>query len=88
MQLTNIPVETISMCNAVGDIVPLRIRIESDNYQLVTASISEILYTNENNFAGVKTFDYCCRAFIDGREQLLELRYHVANHKWTIRKAL
>ncbi|MDF2612431.1 MAG: hypothetical protein K0S71_217 [Clostridia bacterium] len=88
MQLQNVPIEAISKFNALGDIVPLKIRLEDDNHQLITASINEIVYAVENNFAGVKTFDYCCKAVIGGREQLLELRYHVANHKWIIRRVL
>ncbi len=86
MELKNIPVEIISKCNTLGEIVPLRIRLEADQYKRITANITDILYTTENNYAGIKTFEYGCKVMIDEREQLLELRYYVASHKWSIRK--
>jgi hypothetical protein len=88
VELKNIPVETISKCNTVGDIVPLRIRLEDEDHRLITVNVKDILYSLENNFAGIKTFDYGCQVTIDEREQLLELRYYVASHKWSIRKVL
>ncbi|WP_070000960.1 hypothetical protein [Cellulosilyticum sp. I15G10I2] len=88
MELKNIPIETISKCNAVGDIVPLRIRLEDETHRLVTADIVQVIYAAEKNFAGLKTFDYGCKVVIDQREQLLELRYYVVSHKWIIRKVL
>lgn len=88
MELKNIPVEIISKFNTVGDIVPLRMRIEDEEHQLVVATITDILYSTENNYAGIKTFDYGCKVTIDERERLLELRYCIASHKWSIRKVV
>jgi hypothetical protein len=82
------PIETISKFNTVGNIVPLRLRLEDEEHRLITVNITDIIYSTENNFAGVKTFDYGCKVIINEREQLLEIRYHVAAHKWTIRKVL
>ena len=88
MELNNIPVEIISKCNTVGDIVPLRMRIENEDHQLVVATITDILYSTENNSAGLKTFDYGCKVLFDETERLLELRYSIASHKWSIRKVV
>lgn len=88
MDLINKPIEVISQFDTVGGIIPLRMRIEDVDYQLITAKIKEILYANENQYAGVKTLDYGCRVTIGEREQLLELRYHVEAHRWTIRRGL
>ena len=88
MELKNIPVEIISKFNTVGDIVPLRMRIENEEHQLVVATITDILYSTENNYAGIKTFDYGCKVTIDDKERLLELRYSIASHKWSIRKVV
>ncbi len=89
MQLSNIPIEAISKCDAEGTIIPLKIRLKDENHNLITAPITSIVCSMENNFAGTKTLDYRCKVMITGeREQLLELRYHVAAHKWTIRKIL
>lgn len=88
VDLINKPIEVISQFNVVGGIIPLRIRIEDGDQQLITAKINEIFYANENQYAGIKTLDYGCRVNIGEREQLLELRYHVEAHRWTIRRGI
>ncbi len=88
MELKNIPVEIISKCNIVGDIVPLRMRIENEEHQFIVATIIDILYSTENNYAGVKSFDYGCKVTFNEKERLLELRYCILSHKWSIRKVI
>ncbi|MHC1747224.1 MAG: hypothetical protein AB9856_02400 [Cellulosilyticaceae bacterium] len=88
MQFNNKPIETICKCNTLGEIIPLRIRLENDEHALVTGNITEIIYVNENNFAGIKTLEYGCKVVMDQVEHLLEIRYCVSVHKWTIRKVL
>lgn len=88
MELNNIPIETISKFNTLGDIIPLRIRLEDEEHRLVTSNITEIIYSNKNNYAGIKTFDFGCKVIMNETERLLELRYYVDTHKWTLRKIL
>lgn len=88
MNLRNIPIEVISQFNVMGDIIPLKFRMESIDHVWMIARINEILYVTENQFAGIKTLDYGCKVVLEEREQCIELRYHVDQHKWTIRKDL
>ncbi len=84
----NVPIEVISKCNIAGEIEPLKLRVETGEHTLLTSSITKVLYRNENNYAGITTFDFGCNATVEGTERLLELRYFVASHKWTLRKVL
>ena len=88
MQLENIPTEVISRFNTLGEIIPIKLRIENEEHQLLTAQITSILFTQENKFCGVRTVDFCCKTLIEDKEHLIELRYFLDTHKWAIRRVL
>jgi len=84
----NTPVDVICMIDKTGKITPLKIRMENSEGQNIISKINEIVYTKENNFAGVKTFDYGCKVAFDEISQLIELRYHVSERLWRINKVV
>ena len=86
MSVVNVPVEMISKCSTLGEMIPIKFRMESTSHEIITAKVDEIVYKKESNFAGVKTFEYGCKINLEGKEQLLELSYQVASHKWVIKK--
>lgn len=88
MNLENLPVEVISNCDVQGKILPIKLRYEAEDYTICVSRITSVLYAQENNFAGNKTFDYCCRVMFEEREHLIELRYFIITHKWVIKKVL
>ena len=88
MEVINKPIEVITWFNTMGDIVPLKIRLQDTDYTMITAKIGEILYTNVNKFAGEKTIDFGCKLVMGDSERLLEIRYYVANHKWLLRRRI
>lgn len=82
----NKPIEMISCCNTLGEIVPIKFRMEGDDHQMMVVPISEVVYTKESHFAGMQTFEYGCKIKIDSREQLVEISYQVMSHRWLIKK--
>jgi len=84
----NKPVEMISCCNALGEIVPIRLRMENASHEVMVASINEIVYKKESHIAGLLTFEYGCKIKIEGREQLVEVSYQVHSHRWLIKKII
>lgn len=84
MGLKNIPIEAICQYTTLGEIIPLRIRMESENHELAIFKISDIVYKKESYFAGLKTLDYGCRVEGKKSEHLLEIRYYIETHKWVI----
>lgn len=86
MASVNKPVEMISCCNTLGEIVPIKFRMEGDAHEMMVVPIHEVIYRKESHFAGMQSFEYGCKIKIDGREQLVEISYQVLSHRWIIKK--
>ena len=86
MSAVNVPVEMISRCSTLGEMIPIKFRMENASHEIIIAKIEEVVYKKESNFAGVRTFEYGCKINLEGREQLLELSYQVTSHKWVVKK--
>lgn len=88
MSVVNIPVEMISRCSTLGEMIPIKFRMENTSHEMITAKVDEVVYKKESNFAGVRTFEYGCKIHLEGKEQLIEVRYHVMSYKWEIKKVV
>lgn len=88
MSAVNVPVEMISRCSTLGEIIPIKFRMENASHEIITAKVEEVVYKKESNFAGIRTFEYGCKINLEGREQLLELSYQVTSHKWVVKKVV
>lgn len=84
----NKPIEMISCCNTLGEIVPIKFRLENEDHQMMVASIYEVIYKQESHIAGMQTFEYGCKIKIEGKEQLVEVSYQVHSHRWLIKKVI
>jgi hypothetical protein len=80
----NVPIDTISFCNTLGDIKPMRIRIENDVHERVVADIIEIAYRKETKPSGMTILVYGCKLMLYGEERMIELHYHTDTHRWTL----
>lgn len=78
------PVDVISMCSASGDIRPLRLRMEDEDHQLLRVDIEEILSCKEVQFVGIEAKIFLCRATVQGKRWLFELRYTIRTHSWCL----
>ena len=78
------PVDVISMCSANGDILPLRLRMEDEDHQLLRIDIEEILSTKEIQYLGIEATVYLCRATVRGKQWLFELKYTIRSHVWSL----
>lgn len=74
----------ISVCDTVGNIRPLRFRFEDEVHQLQTVHIAEIICSKSVCYVGMEALLYVCKAEIDGRERMFELRYTIKNHIWML----
>ncbi len=80
----NIPIDTISFCNTLGEIKPMRIRLENEAHERVTADIKEIAYRKETKPSGITILVYGCKLMLYGEERLIELHYYTDTHRWTL----
>ena len=78
------PVDVISMCSANGDILPLRIRLEDEEHQLLRVDIDEVVGSKQVQYVGIEAYVFLCRATVHEKTWLFELKYTVRSHNWTL----
>lgn len=84
MDCENRPIQVIALCGAEGELRPLRFRFEDTHHQLHTVSVMEVVDIRWENFVGIETAVFLCRAREEGCEQLYELKYTVSTHRWVL----
>lgn len=82
MNMTHHPVDVIAICSANGDIRPLRLRLEDEEHQLLRVDIAEIVNCREICYAGIEAKVFLCRAEVEERNWLFELKYTIRSHSW------
>ena len=76
------PVDVISVCSADGEIRPLRFRMEDDRHQLLRIDITEIVSTRAVQYVGIEAQIFLCKAVVEGKRWLFELKYTIRTHSW------
>jgi hypothetical protein len=84
MEMKNRPVDVISVCSADGDIRPLRLRMEDEQHQLLRIDIEEIISSKRVLYVGIEAQIFLCKATVQGRKWLFELRYTIRSHSWCL----
>ena len=77
-------VDMISVCGADGKLTPIRFRMETENQCTRVVPVLRILHSAPIQYAGVDAIQYLCKALVDDREKLFELRYTLKTHCWSI----
>ena len=82
-------VDVISVCMADGQIRPLRMRMEDEEHQLLRVDIDEIISMKPVQYVGIEAQIFLCRAWVQQREWVFELKYTIRTHSWCLmRKVL
>ena len=84
MELKNCPVDVISMCSAGGEIRPLRLRMEDEQHQLLRVDIDEVVSIKQVQYVGIEALIFLCRAVVQGKRWLFELKYTIRTHSWCL----
>lgn len=84
MAAENVPLQVIACCDADGAMQPLRFRFEDAAHMLHTVQVREVVDRRESAYVGIEAFFFLCRAVLDGREKLYELKYTVHSHRWAL----
>lgn len=84
MDRTMYPVDVISVCNADGEIRPLRLRLEQESREKVRIDIDEVLKVIPIPHVGVESHVFLCRAKLNNQEILFELKYTFRSHSWCL----
>ena len=86
--MKNYPVDVICICSANGDIRPLRFRMESENHQLLRVDIDEIVSCSQVQYVGIEAQIFLCRATVEERKKLFELKYTIRSHTWCLMRSV
>ena len=78
------PVDVICVCSANGEIRPLRIRLEDEMHQLRRIDIDEVISSRPIQYAGIEATVFLCRATVEDREWIVELKYTIRSHSWCL----
>ena len=84
MEFTNRPLDVIAMCSANGDIRPLRVRLEDETHQLLRVDIDEVVSSRKIQYVGIEAQIFLCRATVDDKQWLFELKYTIRSHNWCL----
>ena len=77
-------VDVISMCSANGDILPLRLRMEDEDHQLLRIDIEEVVSSKKIQYVGIEAHVFLCRAKVKEKQWLFELKYTIRSHCWCL----
>jgi hypothetical protein len=80
----NVPIDMISFSSSLGDIRPMRIRLENEAHERVAVDIKEIAYRKETKPSGMTILVYGCKLMLYGEERLIELHYYKDTCRWTL----
>ena len=78
------PVDVISVCSADEQIRPLRFRMEDESHQLLRIDIDEIINCRHIQYVGIEAQIFLCRATVNGKQWLFELKYTIRTHCWCL----
>ena len=84
MQSNTCPVDVISVCSANGDIRPLRFRMEDEAHRLLRVDIDEVISSRQIQYVGIEAHIFLCRATVEQRKWLFELKYTIRSHSWCL----
>lgn len=84
MQQNICPVDVICVCSADGEIKPLRFRMEDEAHQLLRVDIDEIISSRPIQYVGIEAQIFLCRATVQGKQWLFELKYTIRSHSWCL----
>ncbi len=84
MRQTICPADVISLCEADGQLKPLRIRYLDEDQQYQKIDIEQILRRDVIRFTGAEAEQFLCRATVEGIPRLFWLKYFLRSHSWCI----
>ena len=82
MQQNRCPIDVISVCSASGEIRPLRFRMEDEHHELLCVNIDEVISSKPIQYVGIEARIFLCRATVEGKRWLFELKYSIRSHSW------
>lgn len=77
-------VDVICVCNADGQIRPLRLRLEEDGLGWIRVDIDQILHIDQDHRFGSESITFLCGGQVNDRRRLFCIKYAVRSHVWSL----
>lgn len=77
-------IEVIAVFDTCGKFQPLRFRFQGEDSQLHRVDIDKVLSVQKVTYVGIESMIYLCRAQLEDRERVFELKYTVRSHDWEL----
>lgn len=75
-------VDVISVCNAEGEILPLRLQLMDDTGQILRIHIQQAQRVERIQHVGAEAVIFQCRAQLHSRQLQFRLKYTYRIHQW------
>ena len=80
----NIPVQMYCVVDTTGRISPCKFRLETEEHEIKTVMVQEIVSRDEKKYVGIREMQFVCRVLIGDMTKYLELRLNIDSQKWRI----
>ncbi len=77
-------IEVIAVFDTCGELQPLRFRFQGEDHQLYRVNIDKVLSVRKVSYVGMESMIYLCRAQMEQRERVFELKYTIRSHDWEL----
>lgn len=88
MTALNVPIQLFGACSTLGDMTPLWFRYEDEEHGIVTVKVQEVVSSREEKHCGREYISLVCWSGVREQRRLIELRYRISTHKWSLFRIL
>ena len=80
----NIPNQMMTLTDRDGRMTPLWFRLETEEHEVRTCRIEQVVSRDEKKYVGVREKQFICKTRLGKACKTLEMRYSVETQKWRI----
>lgn len=84
----NIPIQMRSVTDTTGKITPIKFKFKTNENIIKEVNILNTVNYKEINYAGIKAILFTCKASLDNKENMFELKYMLLTHVWVLYRIL
>lgn len=80
----NIPIQMMAVTDRDGRITPMWFRFEDEEHHVEKVTVEKTISRDECMKVGIREKRFICSVIMGDEQRIMELRYHIENHRWRI----